>query len=287
VERRTTRYRDSNDSSFDPAETLGGGHVSLEFRPSERDNVYATLARGYKAGNFNIGRAVPEDRRTFDAEFLWSFELGYKARSADERLAMQFALFEMRREDQQVSTSFQLTPGDPLSFIFFTDNAARGRNRGLESTLSWRATPRFQLGASLGLLDTEYIGYRFGDRDLDGREQAHAPQYQASLSGEFRSPRGVLAQLDVQSVDDFYFDASHDERAPAYTLVNLRLGYQAQRWAGYFWVRNVFDTDSAMRGFLFGNEPEGDPSNPQFPPHRYVQPGDPRHLGVTFTYSFR
>jgi hypothetical protein len=52
-------------------------------------------------------------------------------------------------------------------------------------------------------------------------------------------------------------------------------------------VRNVFDTDYAMRGFLFGNEPEGDPAAPEFPPHRYVQPGDPRHAGVTFTYSFR
>jgi hypothetical protein len=35
-----------------------------------------------------------------------------------------------------------------------------------------------------------------------------------------------------------------------------------------------------MRGFFFGIEP------PDFIAKRYVQPGDPRQLGFTFTWSF-
>jgi hypothetical protein len=36
-----------------------------------------------------------------------------------------------------------------------------------------------------------------------------------------------------------------------------------------------------MRGFFFANEPEDFTVS-----HRYVQPGDPRQVGITFNYSF-
>ncbi|MFO7276235.1 MAG: TonB-dependent receptor [Pseudomonadota bacterium] len=285
LEHREAEYEDNRGSAFDPGETMVGGHVSLEYRPADRRSLYATFARGYKAGGFNIGQSVPEPRRTFDAEYLWNLEAGVKARSADGRFDVDAALFYMRRTDQQVNTSFQVTPGDPLSFVFFTDNAARGENYGLEASLAWRATDRLELAGTVGLLETRYIGYRYGtgeqERDLHGREQAHAPQYQLGFAAQYRHPLGFVARLDVQSVDDFYYDASHDERSEAFTLVHLKLGYETERWSAYAWARNLFDEDYAMRGFFFGNEP------PDFAPKRYVQPGDPRQLGVTIRYTFR
>ena len=82
----------------------------------------------------------------------------------------------MWRDDQQVATSFQVDPGDPLSYVFYTDNAASGRNYGLEATarLAAASTP-LECRARSGCCETEYIDYRYGDRDLDGRDQAHAP----------------------------------------------------------------------------------------------------------------
>jgi iron complex outermembrane receptor protein len=47
------------------------------------------------------------------------------------------------------------------------------------------------------------------------------------------------------------------------------------------WVRNLFDEYYSQRGFWFGNEP------PDFSPTRYVQAGDPRHVGLTIEYQFR
>jgi hypothetical protein len=43
----------------------------------------------------------------------------------------------------------------------------------------------------------------------------------------------------------------------------------------------MFDRYYSQRGFFFGNEP------PDFTPTRYAQAGDPRHAGVTVTYTFR
>jgi iron complex outermembrane recepter protein len=281
LERRDTRYADSRANAEDPAEDMLGGHASLEYDLGPGRMLYATAARGYKAGGFNVSASAPDDRPTFDAEFVTSLEAGFKAHALDGRLDAQLAAFYMRRSDQQVATSIQLVEGDPNTFLFFRHNAARGENYGLELAGTWRATQRLQLSAALGALETRYIGYVFGDRDLDGREQAHAPQYQLALGLQYRHPRGFLARIDTQSADDFYFDVSHDERAPAYTLVHAKLGYETERWSAVAWARNLFDESYAMRGFFFANEP------PDFEDKRYVQQGDPRQLGVTFTWSFR
>ncbi len=280
IERRDTRYVDSDGRDQDPAETMAGGHVALEYDLAPGRMLYATLARGYKAGGFNIVADVPGDRATFDAEFLSNVEAGFKGHLLDGRLRAELAAFYMRRADQQVATSTQLDPGDPLSFVFFTDNAARGENYGLEVSAGWRATPRLELSGAAGLLRTRYLGYQFGERSLDGREQAHAPGYQLSVGAQYRHPRGFFGRVDAQAVDGFHFDASHDERARSFELVHAKVGYESQRWAVYAWARNLFDEEYAMRGFFFGNEP------PDFLAKRYVQPGDPRQLGVTFTWSF-
>ncbi|MGB5104983.1 MAG: TonB-dependent receptor [Steroidobacteraceae bacterium] len=281
VESRSAHYRDSDGARFSPGETMVGGHVSLSGHAGEGTGWYATVSRGYKAGGFNIGQFVPADRREFAAEYLWSLESGLRFANAPGTLEGELALFHMWREEQQVATSFQLDPGDPLSYVFYTDNAARGRNYGLEAALRWRALPSLTLGATLGLLESEYLDYRYGDRDLDGREQAHAPGYQYALSADWRHALGWMARVDVNGADAFYFDASHDQRSQPTTLVNLKAGYEGARWSAYAWGRNVFDERYAVRGFYFGLEP------PDYANELYVQRGDPRQLGVTFEWRIR
>jgi outer membrane receptor protein involved in Fe transport len=187
----------------------------------------------------------------------------------------------MRRKDQQVPTGEQIVLGDPLSFVLYTDNAARGENYGVEATLRWQALPVLLLDLRAALLQTQYLGYTFGERALDGREQAHAPEYQFDFGAEYRAARGWFARVDFAGLDDFYFDASHDERAPARVLTHLKAGVTGKQWRAEVWVRNLFDRYYSQRGFYFGNEP------PNWSPTRYVQAGDPRHAGVTLTYTFR
>ncbi len=280
-EQREARYRDSDASDFAPRDRMLGGHLAAEFQAAPGRTAYLTLSRGYKAGGFNIGALVPDDRRLFDPEFLRSAELGLRLQRADGRASLDLALFHMRRAELQVSTSAQLDPGDPLSFIFLTDNAASGENQGAELAASWRPTAALRLGATLGLLRTRYIDYRSGARDLDGREQAHAPGSQYSLTLEYRRPRGPYARADLQGVDAFFYSESHDQRSRPYRLLNLRAGYDAGRWDASFWLRNALDAGYSQRGFFFGNEP------PDYPDKLYVQPGDPRQTGFTVTFDLR
>jgi outer membrane receptor protein involved in Fe transport len=280
AERRNADYSDSDGARFAPGETMYGGSLTLRHELDDRRSLYARAARGYKAGGFNIGAALPENLLTFDAETLENLELGLRSASERGALDADVALFYMRRHDQQVPTGLQLVPGDPLTFVLYTDNAAGGENYGLEATLGWRPTASLLVDLRAALLQTRYLDYAIEDRNLDGREQAHAPQYQFDLGLELRRAR-YFARVDFAGVDDFYFDDSHDERAPSRVLTNLKAGVSGKHWRAEVWVRNLFDEYYSQRGFWFGNEP------PDFTPKRYVQAGDPRHFGVTVTYHFR
>jgi iron complex outermembrane recepter protein len=279
AERRGADYSDSDGARFSPDETMYGGSLSVRHEIDTRRTLYARLARGYKAGGFNIGEALPDNLLTYDTETLHSLEVGFRAGNGTGTLRSDVALFFMRRYDQQVPTGVQLVPGDPLTFVLYTDNAAGGENYGLESTLAWAPTASLLVDTRLALLQTRYLDYAIEGRDLDGREQAHAPQYQFDLGLEYRQSK-FFARVDFAGADDFYFDDSHDERAPSRVLTNLKAGVSGKHWRAEVWVRNLFDEYYSQRGFWFGNEP------PDFSPKRYVQSGDPRHFGVTVAYEF-
>jgi iron complex outermembrane receptor protein len=279
VETRSADYRDSDGARFSPVNTMVGGHLSLTGDVGSDSTWYATVARGYKAGGFNIGEFIPENLLQYDPEYVWNLETGLHLRDPSKTLSADLAVFYMWRVDEQVSSSYQVDPGDPLSYVFYTSNAANGRNYGLEASLAWRVRPSLLLDATLGLLGSEYLDYAYGDRSLDGREQASSPPYQYSLSAEWGESRGWMARADVTGCASFYFDTSNDQKSKPYTLVNLKAGYVADRWTVHAWVRNVFDEHYAVRGFYFGLEP------PDYADKLYTQRGDPQLAGVTFTWS--
>jgi outer membrane receptor protein involved in Fe transport len=117
--------------------------------------------------------------------------------------------------------------------------------------------------------------------DLAGRDQAHAPSWQYALALERRFGAGWFLRADLHGMDAFYFSESHEQRSSPYSLLHLRAGLERGPWRASVWVRNLFDQDYAQRGFYFGNEP------PDFPDRLYVQPGDPRHWGLTVTREWR
>jgi iron complex outermembrane receptor protein len=286
--RAEQREADYADRGFDDAgpratrasqrDRMLGGEVSLHYDIADDKRVFARLGRGYKAGGFNLGQGA-EHRPRFDPEYLWSFELGFKAEWLDRRLYTDVAAFYMRREDMQVSTGIQ-EEGVAGGYWFLTDNASRGTNAGLEATASWRVSDQIEIGGSLALLRTRYSGYRPMGEDVSDRDQAHAPEYQLSLHAAWRSPTGWMARVDFAAIDDFYFDVPPaNQRADAYSLTHLKVGYEGDRWGVYLWARNVFDEDYIVRGFYFANEP------PDWEDKRYVQLGEPRQVGVSMRWE--
>jgi outer membrane receptor protein involved in Fe transport len=288
-ERHTSRYNDmttnldapTTANDFGPADNLWGGQASIDYRIAEGQNVYALIARGYKASGFNLSPGLSANQLLFGPESDLNLEVGHKAQVIDGRLQVNTSLFYMLRHNEQLITGEQLDPSNPNTFIFYTGNAKSGFNYGLESTVSWAATPRWVFGGSLGLLQTQYHGFVQNGATFPDRALPHAPPWQAAINATWRDPRGPYARLDVTGMGSFFYDLPPNEtRSSAYGLVNGKLGWETARWEAYLWGRNLLDKNYTVRGFYFGDEP------PDFNNKLYVQLGEPRNWGVHFTIRY-
>jgi outer membrane receptor protein involved in Fe transport len=261
---------------LEPVNNLWGGHGSVTYKPDSRQSLYATVSRGYKAGGFNLSQGLLPNQLSFNPETDLNLETGYKADLLAQRLAINADVFYLHRHDAQIETSFQSDPFNPDDFIFYTGNAASGRNYGFEGDVEWRASERVSLGADLGLLQTHFED--FVQQGATGavtlpvsRELANAPHWQAAVNATYRDRRGLFARVDVTAMGGYYFDLPPNQtRSSPYGLLNGKIGWETARWSAYLSGRNLLDKRYPVRGFYFGDIP------PNFPTQLYVQLGDPR-----------
>ncbi|HET9389221.1 MAG TPA: TonB-dependent receptor [Steroidobacteraceae bacterium] len=290
LERRTADYHDlvSNlgepeaTHAFAPVDHLWGGDLALEYRLAGEQRVYLQLARGYKAGGFNLGPGLPPDQILFHPESDVNLEVGYKADFAQSRLRADTDVFYTRRTGLQLQTGEQLVPDDPTTFILYDANAASGHNYGLESALSWQALDALELLASAGLLNSAYHGLTLNGIELPDRALPHAPSWTASAASILTFGQGYFLRLDAIGKGSFYYDvpALDPYASSAYVVLNAKAGVRRDRWAANIWMRNVTDRRYTVRGFYFGDVP------PDFASEQYVQLGEPRSFGAELTYQF-
>ena len=292
AERRTADYHDvANDlnnpdpvtHAFAPVNDLWGGNAALEYLAAADQHVYVSLARGYKAGGFNLGPDLPANQILFQPESDVSVEAGYKAVLFSRRLRIDADVFFTRRSGLQLQTGEQLVPNDPNTFVLYNVNAPSGRNYGFESDLTWTPVDLIEVGAALGVLNSQFHGLTLNGDALPDRAVPHAPSWQGSLSATLHAHAGLFLRADLTGRGSFYYDlpALDPYSSHAYVLLNLKAGVSRDRWSADLWIRNVTDRSYAVRGFYFGDVP------PDFPNQQFIQLGAPRQFGATLSYSFK
>ena len=117
-------------------------------------------------------------------------------------------------------------------------------------------------------------------RDLDGREQAQAPNYQFFAGAEYFFDERWSLRVEVEGKDEYFFSASHTERSDAYELFNVSLAYAADGWSARLWGRNLSDEDVFVRGFFFGNDPRDG-----YTERGFTQLGEPRQYGLSVSFE--
>ncbi len=288
VEQYQGDYTDSNGFIEETNDVMVGGKIALEYQVIDRTMIYTSITRGYKAGGINseaLAKAKDEglnldadffqQHTSFDPEYLWSGEFGVKGSSLDDKFTLRLAAFYMHRDNIQLK-AWQV---EGQQFTGYVDNASSGSNYGLEVEGSYQLTENLFLTGSAGYLNTEIDDFvTQSGLNQDGREQAQSPKYQYAFSARYNFTNELYGMIGVEGKDDYYFSDSHNSKAPSSNLVNLSLGYEADMWAVRAWARNVFDEEVPTRGFEFGNDPlDG------YATHTYVQLGEPRVAGITFT----
>src|SRR4029077_3864878 len=147
-------------------------------------------------------------------------------------LQLQTDVFYMRRQSMQVYLSQQLQQNNPLDYVFYTQNASKGENYGLEGEAAYRVGSRWQVSGSVSLLHTRFTGVSglFAGLSLDGRAQPFAPSYKLSAAVEYHHPAGWFARLDASAIGSFYYYTSDAQPSSAYNLENARIGYAHGSW---------------------------------------------------------
>jgi len=284
-------YNDSDNNNYATDDLLYGGKLGVEYDLSEQHLTHASISRGYKAGGVNTDGSIPQNLLNFETEYLWNFEVGVNSSWMNDAVTTRVSAFFAQRRNQQVKSSFlELQPNGRTEFKDLTVNAQKGRNYGIEAELDWTVNSKWDIQASLGLLEAKFDEFEDPQNTgnsitISGRDQAHAPNYQYSLGTEYRVTPKLTAGVGVEGKDSFFFSDRHDEKASSYSLLNANLSYKKDNWTATLWGRNLLDKDYDVRGFgSFSNNPltEFD----QTAPERYTQKGEPRVVGVTLSYDF-
>src|SRR5262249_35912850 len=118
--------------------------------------VYATAARGFKAGGFNA--ASPVGSESFGQERSWNYEGGVKTSWLAQRLTVNAAGFYIDWTDLQVNV-----PNPQVPAQFYVANAGTATSKGVEVELTARPHPDLDVLASAG-----YTNARFGSASTSG-----------------------------------------------------------------------------------------------------------------------
>lgn len=296
LEHRDSGYTDSNavDTRFD--DRYWSGQAGLRWSWRESHQFYLTAARGVRAGGYNASLLASIDALDTDigqelqplgifaGESLLSLEAGWQTSSSDGAVQSQLSVFSMWRRDQQVRGSLVIPRADgSTAFIDYTDNAATGRNQGIEWQGVWRLSKTLSINSAVGLLDTQFDQYitATGD-DLSGREQPQAAAWQYAISANYEQTANLSWTLELTGMDDYYFSDRHDLRSPQRRLLNANVRWQRRGWTLRLWGRNLLNEDYFVRGFgSFGNDPRN-----SYQVEPYLQFGEPRVVGVTLSRDF-
>ena len=283
------------------------GTLKAAYRWNENVMTYASAARGYKAGGFNLDRVqssnglssggtgiVPVDDTSFPGEFVDSYELGAKTTWAGGDLLLNATLFHQTYEDFQLN-SF-------LGTSFVVRSIPEVKSQGIDTELLWQPMEGLMLQGGVTYADTRY-GDEMPTADfvfpgalykLPGSRASFAPlwsttgsvtyewDWSSNLVGRFNigakymSDFNTGSDLDVEKVQD------------AYTVFNARIGIGSSndRWMVELWGLNIFDEEYIQVGFDAPLQAPGSPA-PGDPLNSYnAFLGAPATYGVTLRVKF-
>lgn len=209
--------------------------LSLQKQFNDQVMAYVSANRGFKSGGFNGRANSPTEAASpvFNPEYVWTYELGLKMRSADSRLQGNIAAFHSNYRDFQARVSE--ISGDPNNptFSFPVLNAASLKMDGLEFEGAALLGTGTRLSAQVAWLDARYSKF------VDPRVQLFpvladlhkhvpfSPEWTARLAAtqtfNFGSGAAITVGGDVSWRDDTWL--SVDNRPglmqPSYALVGL------------------------------------------------------------------
>jgi iron complex outermembrane receptor protein len=271
------RFLADGDDSGDVTLTETSPMAGLTVQVSDALNLYASVATAFEtptttelanpsaAGGFNPA---------LDPQLATSYEIGARGEFAG-RHRYSAAVFHVDVDDELVPFELAAFPGRD-----FFANAGSSQRRGIE--LSWRSDLGAGWSASGAYTYSDFEFDTFVDdngNDFSGNTIPGTPRHLVNATLDYQHPRGAFFTLESLYVDRLPANNANSAFADAYTLANLRGGFESSAgdWliAPFVGVSNVFNASYAgnVRINAFGG--------------RYFEPGPARMAYAGVRVRFR
>jgi iron complex outermembrane receptor protein len=248
-------------------------NVNATYAVSDDMNLYARVARGYRAPSIQ-GRLVFGDTLSVaDKETVMSYEAGIKGKLPSARARFDAAVFYYRAKDLQITAV-----GGGANFNRLL-NADKATGYGFEFNAEAEPVDRLLLTAGLSYNHTEIqdpnlftqpcgggctvldpAGPLPGTVRIDGNSLPNAPKWIANVTAGYSWPVGegeifVFTDWAYRSKVNFFLYRSAEFSDDKLLEGGLRLGYRApgERWEVAAFGRNITNDKSLEGGIDFNN----------------------------------
>ncbi len=211
--------QEENWDSFSPK-------ASLEYKWTDALMTYASVSRGFKSGGFNGRPVAAEALRPFDPEFVTSYEAGLKSEWLDRRLRLNAAYYYTDYKDIQLTIATAAQDG---SFIFVTENAAKGRVQGFEIEMQARPAQGLEITGGVGYTDAQYTELDPGATVTLDTKFPKAPKWSLNGAIQYSVPVDDFVIVTIRGDYAYKSKLFHDPiNSPGgsqdgYSLINAKL----------------------------------------------------------------
>lgn len=264
------------------------GRVALSYALSAATNVYAVLARGYKAGGFNDNATQVADGTPYKAAVADNLEFGFKTESVEQGLVLNGAVFLNRIKDDHL---LSYNPGN--NFASTAVNADT-ETKGFELEGRWRLGGGFTLSGGVSHIVGKVVGDVAIDPSAGGNVNAgnHLPDvpkwswnagvdYQRALESSLLGLSAPVfnAKLNYRYVGARAADAQNHFELEKYAKVDMRIGLISGNTEVYLWGDNLLDKRYDLYGYYMQSNVGG-------APFTIGMPSRGRSFGVGASLSF-
>ena len=272
--------------------------VSVSFKPTPDQNIYASFSQGFKGGGFDprgVGTNAPDLNGngirgendevaaflSFRPESVDSYEVGYKGNLFNGGLNFALAGFYADYTDVQIPGSVACIVGGLPSFCGVTSNAGKATFKGVELEFNARlgeslasAGDRLNLMGAVGYIDAKFDKYIANIASVPTdvaqfRDVQNTPTWTASATLAYMTPVGA-GRLNLGTTISYRSSTSQFEipnpyiDQSGYVLVDASLVYTApdDRWSIGIHGKNLTDKEYKTSGYSFivGNATTGVPT---------------------------
>lgn len=250
--------------------------AAVAYRLQPDRMVYASVARGFKAGGFNP--ASPPGFAAYGEELTWNLEGGVKTAWLGGRVTANAAVFRIHWDDLQLNLPDPLVPAQ-----FYIANVGRASSKGAEFEVRARVQPGIDLFSAVGFTDATFGGGSISSGvPVAGNDIPNTPDYTATVGAAVSRALGgdasVYGRAEVTFYGAFTYDDLNRAGQEAYSLANFRGGARIRQLFAELWVRNAFDTRYVPVAFAY---------DPRLAPSGFIgEPGTPRMGGISVGVTF-